>query len=311
MTQKKQGKRRFLVLLAIFLIPTTLANNLTENLSENSSLLNLSILMNETLVNISHNNSANNSFEVNLTVEAINLSIDNEGQGAIDQSNNNISLPIEQTAQNQIAEIGQGFFYHVKSSIFKWFERTAQSLKSTFVSNVQTYEGERSLNSEYYRLRNEKLKNSYTSNIEPPFNDSICPESLPIEADTRFTFCSCGDGVCASYEDKCTCPKDCGYCPEGLICKRGACEEIIENTCMNRVCDEGENETCPWDCRLYMQEETEEELSNVEKLQLERSINESRANFFRSHGMTEEEISKALNEDVPIEKETVAGESES
>lgn len=197
-------------------------------------------------------------------------------------------------ANNQTEEISEGLFYSIKSSIFKWFQKTKESIKSVFVDNVEIYENESTIYSEYYRQRNEKIENSYLNSSEPPFNSSICAQSYPITKDTRFTFCSCGDGICASYEDKCNCPRDCGSCQQGTVCKRGECVEFVANTCMNTICEQGENETCPWDCNVYMQEEQKENLTAEEKLQISERIRTNREEFLRSHGMSEEDIIKTL-----------------
>lgn len=195
---------------------------------------------------------------------------------------------------NQTEKISNGLFYSIKSSIFKWFQKTKESIISVFVDNVEIYENESAKYSEYYRQRNEKIENSYLNGSEPTFNSSICAQSYPIIADTRFTFCSCGDGVCASYEDKCNCPRDCGSCQQNMICKRGECVEFVANTCMNTVCEQGENETCPWDCNIYMQEEQKENLTAEEKLQISERIRANREEFLRFHGMSEEDINKTL-----------------
>ncbi|MBW2996449.1 hypothetical protein KY332_04055 [Candidatus Woesearchaeota archaeon] len=67
---------------------------------------------------------------------------------------------------------------------------------------------------------------------------------------------SCGDGVCDTGEDKCSCASDCGECSgdvEGktcveLSCVDGSCQELIkENCCGNAKCEKGERtcEDCP------------------------------------------------------------------
>lgn len=155
-------------------------------------------------------------------------------------------------------EIEDGMFYNIKSSIAIWFNKIKTSIRSIFTENVKVLEEEKLKNRNYTMIRNENIKESYSNEDEPPFNPKICAQSTPINENTTWTFCSCGDGICASYEDKCHCPKDCGSCPEGTICKRGECLEYVKDTCMNKVCEEGENETCPWDCKIYMQEEEEE-----------------------------------------------------
>lgn len=186
----------------------------------------------------------------------------NEAAGTPIEEEEVVGEPIE---ENEVPspevvkeEIGNGLVYNIRSSIFKWFQKITGSIKNIFVKNVEVYEKEREEYSDYYRQRNENLKKSLEGNDEPPFNPKICAQSTPINEDTEWNFCSCGDGICASYEDKCNCEKDCGSCPEGTICKRGECVEYVKDTCMNRVCEEGENETCPWDCNVYMQEEKEE-----------------------------------------------------
>ena len=215
------------------------------------------------------------------------------------------------TNNSQTEEIGEGLFYNIQSGILKWFQRARESVQSIFVANVKTYESEKEKNREYLIQRNDNLRKSLEGNDEPPFNYSICPETLPINSSTRFTFCSCGDGVCASYEDKCKCPRDCGSCPEGTICIRGACEEYIENVCGNKVCEEGEMESCPWDCNIEAHEEEEEILSEEEKELVAERVRRNRIDFFRSHGMSEEEIEWALeNIYDKTQKETLPEEVE-
>ena len=64
--------------------------------------------------------------------------------------------------------------------------------------------------------------------------------------------CECNnDGVCDSWEDQENCA-DCGECqtdedcPDGQICKDDRC---MESQCGNKVCESGECETCPDDCK--------------------------------------------------------------
>lgn len=168
-----------------------------------------------------------------------------------------------EVSQSQTEEIGNGLYYNIWSGIFKWFSRITESIKSTFIENVKTYEEEREKNRGYYRERSKNINKSYENESEPPYSPGMCPDTNgTVTVDTKWNLCTCGDGICASYENKCRCPKDCGSCPKEMICKRGECLEFIPNTCMNTVCEEGENETCPWDCNIYMQKEEEEIIKN-------------------------------------------------
>jgi hypothetical protein len=211
---------------------------------------------------------------------------------------------VETNSTSYFENIGKGLFYNVRSSIFKWWHKTKESIKSVFVDNVETYESEREKNRAYLIKRNENLKKSLEGNDEPPFDYGLCPQSTPVTADTKFDFCSCGDGVCASYEDKCKCPKDCGSCPEGNVCKRGKCVEFIPNTCMNTICEEGENETCPWDCKLDILEEEEEILTEEEKRQVAERIR----NEFEWYDRTIEEIMEGFDKEQDITEEEVEEE---
>lgn len=116
--------------------------------------------------------------------------------------------------------------------------------------------------------RNERIEASKNSNAEPPFDIKICLERTPDGKDMVSHFCSCGDGVCASYEYMGECILDCGPCPDGTFFRAGECVEFIENSCLNSVCDEGEEETCPWDCPYLWkveEEESEEEAGYIKE----------------------------------------------
>ena len=89
-------------------------------------------------------------------------------------------------------------------------------------------------------------------------NDGCCPPGCSYLNDND---CKpeCGNDVCEPpYENKCTCPEDCGEC-EGKCkdepcwewqCVNDECQcELQENCCGNYVCEEGENfDNCPEDC---------------------------------------------------------------
>lgn len=169
-----------------------------------------------------------------------------------------------------------------------------EALLVEYEKNLKLFAEESAKNSEYYAKREMQIKASQNSVTEPPFNPKIYPIELPITPTSEWNFRSCGDGVCASYEDKCSCRQDCGSCPEGTICKRGECITFIPNSCLNSVCEEGENEACPWDCPVLMEEE-EELLSKEEKIAVKEKIRREREEFFRAHDFSEEEIKKQLS----------------
>ena len=107
----------------------------------------------------------------------------------------------------------------------------------------------------------------------------------------------CGDGTCDPDETCEDFPQDCGPCPDGTFFRAGECVEFIENSCLNSVCDEGEGESCPWDCPyLFEKEEKEEILSEEEQKIVDERIRKNREEFFRESGMSEEEIEEAMAE---------------
>ncbi len=66
---------------------------------------------------------------------------------------------------------------------------------------------------------------------------------------------SCGDSVCSSEEDKCTCPSDCGTCGGETDATYFACENNVcvekkkQEYCGNGVCENGETcNSCFQDC---------------------------------------------------------------
>jgi len=115
------------------------------------------------------------------------------------------------------------------------------------------------------------------ANGEPHFNSKMCPDTIPSDENAVWRPCSCGDGICASYEFRGDCIADCGDCPEGTVFIAGECIEFVPNTCINTVCEEGEMGVCPWDCRESPKEEVEEvENESVinEPFSLPESVNE-------------------------------------
>jgi hypothetical protein len=208
----------------------------------------------------------------------------------------------EEVNQSQIEEIGEGMYYNIRSSIFTWFSGIIESTKSIFVENVKIYEEASKKYGDYYKQRNDNIVASKTSTSEPSFNRELCSVTMP-GGDIRHTFCSCGDGVCASYEDKGNCPIDCGSCPEGTVHERGQCVEYVPNICMNAICEEGENETCPWDCNTYMIEEREEVIGQDESNFIKERSKLRAKEFVESHGelFVEGNESETMKETLPEE----------
>ncbi len=177
-----------------------------------------------------------------------------------------------------IVEIDKGFFYNIKSYIYRFFQKIVSApneknttsnntasvevvlneteiRKNAYLDNLRKYEEKSKKSSEYYSKRNQRREMSLgKESTEPKFNRYPCSKNKTKKS--IYDPCSCGDGICASYEDKCHCPEDCGSCPENTFCRIGECIQIIEGECHNTICEEGENETCPWDC--YVEEEKEE-----------------------------------------------------
>ena len=270
---KKRGQFNlfgvFLVLFSMALV-SGVAINQSADVSNDSVENNPTIMVNEKSfdalvdpvlnekMNMSIETKENRDLNQNLNEVKEKKNLDKNEVTLLNNSDDILSN--QDSNEHQFEEIGEGLVYNKKSSIFKWVQSLLASNRSVFLENVKIYEEERKKNRGYYKQRDGKVNN--ISNDEPPFNPKICPASVPIDEETMWRSCSCGDGVCASYEDKCDCPTDCGVCPDNTVCRRGACQDYVESKCMNGVCDGGEAEVCPWDCRIQMIKESEEMVEN-------------------------------------------------
>lgn len=156
----------------------------------------------------------------------------------------------------ELGDLGEGLPDTQRSEMYEWYFNLDESMQEEYYANAAIYADEYLKNRNYTISKNENITNS--TEDEPAFDNTICLNLDLDPSGDSATFCSCGDGVCASYEDKCDCSQDCGTCSEGTICKRGSCFEIIENTCINTLCEGNEEYTCPWDCEVAIFEEREE-----------------------------------------------------
>lgn len=193
------------------------------------------------------------------------------------------SVYAESAQDGSEKEIAPGLYYKIKSSIYVWFTKLTQfkdsapvdndvdtskinisksSIVNDYVVNAGAYEDERAAYSEYWREVNQKRADSISNPIggEPPFDKTLhCFRNLP---NSPCYPLSCGDDICASYEDVTTCALDCGECPEGLVAVRGQCQEADPDICHNHICEEGEDKTCPWDCKIDMLDDGTENIDN-------------------------------------------------
>jgi hypothetical protein len=201
---------------------------------------------------------------------------------------------------SNVVYIGRGLFYHEKSSIAQWYAVIPNSTKDIYAENVKIYEAESEMNREYFAERNAKIMASMNSTTEPPFDRASCWRNGNPELGV--VFCSCGDGFCASYEDKCKCPDDCGTCPDDTVCKRGYCVEFVPDTCMNTICETGENETCPWDCGIHMIPAVEEIRSSEEIEASKERAKEHLREFVESHGEEYIETNETQKDVITLEE---------
>ena len=177
-------------------------------------------------------------------------------------------------------------------------------IETEYEKNLRLFEEQKKLRSLYYTEREKRILASQSGeSTDPPYATDFNP--------------SCGDGICASYENECECEKDCGSCEEGYFCTLYyTCELFVPDTCLNRVCESGEVENCHWDCPeswMNSEEEEEEILSEEEQNEVDERIRNNREEFFRNAGYSEEEIQRLLDEidnQNESEEETVAEEVE-
>lgn len=93
--------------------------------------------------------------------------------------------------------------------------------------------------------------NQFTTGVNVTFKNGIT--STFTTTSTSFIPLKCGNGVCESNENYCTCPKDCSppVCKDyqTVNCKTGVPTCVNKTGCGNVICEPGENcSTCEADC---------------------------------------------------------------
>ena len=139
---------------------------------------------------------------------------------------------------------------------------------ANFVSRFENFNEDALIRDSYFTERNDKILASKNSLTEPDFDSTKMCWDDPSAPD-KVHPCSCGDGICASYEWKGSCIPDCGSCPENTFFRFGQCVAYVPNSCLNSICDEDEVKNCPWDCPILKEESIEDVSENSDDLQEE------------------------------------------